>query len=533
MGTYSAPTSVFSIHIAQTGRLNDNFLPTTNVRGSSDVAVEADYPIPSILLAVIAIVTKIPETILMFLPISAIGSVILFIIARRVLKGTNAGLYSLLLATFYFLFMSVAYMHATYAGRATFGDVTLAYFFFSYMMFLYVCVNGTSKSEPWFIVSYIFAVLTGLTYYTSTLAIIILVSGITMVCYFYVRKLILILSAFTVITLSALLFIQHDSLVSLSGGMVPQDFLDNIIQYVRIRLLGIQEVTATCQLIKIDRLTSDLRFFSSVLTFASMLAIILGILIFRPKRKSKTLSFIWLFSIAVFLIGLSEFGYALVTPSFPTRFYLMFGLIIFLYIMITVSLKIGITAEAGKRNLSVRLANSLIASKMRVRMRKIVAVALVVIIVLACAGNFMYGWRYGLFAAKPDEYSVIQPLATFTCLYSSYLQPVVLTGDATYTANLFMIAESLNKTNSVIPEGISQDAVSLYNWALTCNGTEFLKDMNRRQIDYLIMVNSSLPFWGDDWGFTVPPINASILNNTYDCVYNNGQSQLYRLPGAL
>jgi len=502
------------VHIINDGSLNhDNFISTLNTRGNSDIQLEADYPVPSLLLALLAIVSTIPQNFLLFVPISGLASIIYFVLARRILcESKYATVYVLLFSTFYYLFMMSSRIHGSYTGRATLGAVLLPFFLFCYANFIYKHLTKGGHKFPWFVLSCIFAITIGYTYYTSTSAIIVITLFVSLVTFVMglIKKRIPSFVGLSITAISLFLFTLAGYSSTIFGKVRFDVFFNNIVQYVLMKFTGEGELLRRMDysgLIEVDYLIAGLRSFSSIIIFACLVAIAFALVRYSPKTK-KIFSFklIWIFSIFAFLSGLSEFAYIFETQAFPTRFFVMFGLIVLLYIVL------------------VELTYNV--NFLRKILGKVAILSLLVIILLACVGMFSYSWNYGQSAGKPYSYSQVRPMADFICIYSIDDVPVMVSGDAGYVSNLFFISSLRNKTNSVVAIPIGEDAISLHYW-LSDGQLNFSRSMDRRQIDYLLMISTERPLWGNDWGYVIPTPKKEVFYPYFSSIYDNGKSQLY------
>lgn len=511
MGVYASPTTVYSQQIINSGKLvNSSFLSPMDTHGISDVNLESEYPLPSIILAMFAVITGIPQSYLMFIPISGFAGIIYFVLARRILsEQKNAGLYALLFALIYFIYTMVDRIHATYAGRATFGVVMLAFFFFCFSLFLYKGQKNNLYQSPLIICSCIFAVVAGYTYYSSTLAIV----AITLIVFFinlkFLKGKLISFAGLSIALISIFLFVQNMS--ALVNSLNLNLFADNLIGYVRIRLTsGTSQLTMYYSgLVNIDSLTQRLMSFSSYVIFGSMIAIIISLIKYRPK-VGEPYKLIWIFSLMTLIAGASELVYVSVTPMFPTRFFVIFGLIILFYIIIDYT-----------KNTALK------THRLKIIIKKLFVILIIAIVIFASVGILRYGWIYGKGGAKPFAYSEIQPLSEFVSVHSSNQTPVAVTGDAYYIANMFCIISSHGDTKNVISRPLGQDTISLYYSSFNDSNKDFLMDINKKGINYILIVQNDRPLWGDDWGYTVPPPNMSFFYKDFTIVYNNGLSQLY------
>ena len=515
VGSYSAPTSVYSVNIVNTGSLGaDNYISSLNTRGNSDVNLEADYPLPSIALAMLTLVTGIPQSYLMVIPISGLAGMMYFILARRILnEKKNGNFFALFFSIIYFIFMMCSRLDGISTGRAVLGVAMLPYFIFSLTMFLHKSISRKGQLNSWFILSCIFAISSGYTYYTSNTVIIFLSLAIALFAFswsFFKKKMIshvgLALS-----TLSIFLFTLPGYLVSIIGKFDFNSFLDNLSEYMMMKLTGESAQLRRLDysgLINVDWLTIDLRFISSLIIIFSIIMPPLAIIIFKSKRKDSV-RLVWLFSIIALLAGLSEFGYIFETQAFPTRFFVMFGLII---------MPLAVWEIINK--ITLRYSS-------KFPFRKVVFVFLALFLLAGAMGALRYNWYYGQGAAKPFSYNDVEPLGVFVCTYSSDRIPIVLSGDAGYSANIFFMASIYNKTNAVISQPLGQDTITLYNWTLDSSNGKFFENMGKRGIDYLFILNKDYPIWGADWGYVVPIPNSRTFNLDLNHIYDNGWSKIY------
>ena len=527
VGPYSAPTSVYGLEIIKQGRLVDgNFITISSPRAHTDILMEISYPLPSLLAATFTMVTGIPPDLLMFLPLSGVASIIFFVLARRILseKIHHNSFYIALFPLFYFFFTMSSKLFAEYSGRATLGAVLLAFFVFCYSIFLYKYLNDGQRWVPWFIFSCLFTVAIGFTYYSSTLAIVLvsLVTAVVPNVINLLKKRPLSYLGIGIFSLSCLLFAQNffSSIGTTLVNLNFDAFLNNFWQYVTLRqtMSGNSQLTLLYSgLVQIDPLTNTLKIFYSFITILSMLAILFAVIRYKPKIVSlQTSSLIWLFSIISLIAGISEFAYLSVAPSFPTRFFALFGLIIPLYFL---SGKVT-TLKLPKNHLK---KNGF----------KLLAILLVSFLTLGSLYSLRSSWYYGIAGEKPYAYSDVLPASNFVCTYSSInlQQPmrVGLVADANFAANIFFIASLHNQTNNIVSEPIEQSAIPLYQWLINGSTSDFFVTMNNRGMHYLFVAQEVRPLWGDTWGYSIPSGNTDRLETRAgtNLIYDNGYSQLY------
>lgn len=517
VGPYAAPTAVNAIHILEKGTLTNGFLLESHKYWRSALECEVEFPVPSLLLSMLISLTNLPKEYAMFIPISGIANVMYFVLAKSLLfewrKNKN---YAPLLSALYYAFITFQYIYANYTGRAVLGVTFLTYFLFCYLKLLHKSLTGYNV-RSWTIMSLLFTLVIGYTYYTSLLAIIV----VTLLMLIMLNIVALLgrkpspsYLGITCTVLASFLLIHTSLLDTITGRIKLESFANNVFEYVKMRL-SIEAKGEAWQLyaglVEVDFLTRTLTWFTFAITIASIISVVAAIFMYKPRIKyAFSFKNIWLFSLITLLSSLAEFFYLFIIPTAPIRFLSIYGPITLLFTIIRF---------IHKPNLGC-------ARRVRAR-TTIITMILIMAISLSCIGSLKYSWYYGEASAKPLAYYEIQPVSEFLLAHSSSARPIIVTGDAYYTANLFFITSLCNKVNYVIPEPLGKDAITLYHSILTGCIEDFFVSIRSRGILYLLMVRTTRPLWGDGWGYAVSLPNFDVIASQANLMYEDGYSQIY------
>jgi len=509
--SYAAPTAVYATQILS----GDGAVKSLG--GWAD-AIEAEffYPVPSMLLSVLVLLTDIPKEYTMFTPIAALASLSYFVLARRILRWTPSNHGLLLSAVFYAYVVLFGFKlgPAQQISRASLGQAFFNFFLLVYV--LYLSKREGSPSGGWLVVSVIFTLAIGLSYYTSTLAIALFCLFMVVVYPVVVRSIRQPrrFPALPIAILAFFLFIYNTYVISTIGEAAAMGgaFVANIITRI-LTVLGIQQAGAlrTDVMLGVDPVTiATGTWVYNATTYVSMGALLYVLLLYRPQRQRK-IAKIWLFSLAVFLTNLSDFAYLFFVVASPVRILTRYGLIVLFYIL---AQRRGQANHQGHEVLGKHLALS-----------KTIVVAIVLIMVLlGSLGAMRFAWYYG--SGKPYAYQRIEPLSHVLLVHSSSRDPITLMGDAYYTANIFYVAALEGKIENVIPYTMGEDAVTLYNSMHSNETSDLLESMRTRDIKCLLLTPGSM--WGDEWGYAVTLPSTSFLDHTTSTsLLYDGPAQLF------
>ena len=508
---YSAPTAVYATEIMRTGELpTDDFVSTANKAMKSDISAEKAYPLPALVLSMFMLVTGIPIEQAVFIPICGIGGLIFFVLARRILNtGRKEQGYSLLLAAFCYAFITFYWIYGHEIGRGTLGVVFLPYLVYCYIAFLDKRLEGQTWINPWLIMSLLFILASGLTYYTSSVSIIVLMLFMTVALNVSAkltnRHLYRPTLELSLLVLAIVLLVWSPLLANKLTYLSIERLFQNILDSARF-LLGMQPVAGTMAtgFVHIDLPTTILRIWvTRIIQLAVGISLIVALFVYRP-RKGEPTQMVWLFSVATLLLAVGEFSYLFFTPILPRRFLLMYGIVVLSFVAMHARIK-------------------------TYSFKKIATGLTIAAMALGSLGSLSYAWNYGMGAAQPFGYDKVSPMAQFLVSHSSQNTPVVITGDASYMGNIFFAASLQHKVNNVIPTRLYSDAIVLHNSLQTGETNALLSNLRRRGIDYLLIVDDERIVWGDSGGPMVALGNTEVLETVIDVTYRDGNSRLFRI----
>ena len=518
---YAAPTAFYALQAARSGILATPHLPnppSPNSYWQGNVETEVQFPIPALLLAVFFDITGIPADYVMFIPIVGLAGIIYFVMARHVLSMIGQKkLFTVLLPSIYYCFISISNIATGYVGRATLGVIFLSYLLFAYLLFFEGPLRG-SHTRAWFVISVLLIIVISLTYYVSSLAVFtasfLLVASSFLFPILRKRG-----TALTIISTVALIYGPFAFLVTrVSGELTLEAFVNNVILFWATTLridIGPQINAISNSAVNVsiyDRITSD--WFGYLLRLLSIIATVWAFLKYRRNLRAggnRTAGVLWLFSSIIIFLSISELGYLFVAPVEPTRFISMYGLILLL-----VFLGIIIRNES-----KLRFGSTL----KQVSLRKILAVLLILILALNAHGVLRFTWYRD--NAKPYAYQTVYPATKLLLSHSASAEPIGVTGDADYLANVFFITATNNGLGSVGAEPLEEHTATLYSSALGQDMSPFLSAMHQKDVSLLLFVTDGRPIWGDEWGYRFSIDNLDSQRLTL--IYNDGLVQVFSL----
>lgn len=524
--SFAAPTAVYANQILAGNHLAAGGIAESNGYWANAVRTEVYYPLPSLLLSVFVLLTNVPRDYTMFNPIAGLGEIVYFVLARRMLKGVPNASNRLFLSALYYnfvIFHSLRY-GSCYIGRAALGQIFFCFFLLAYMFYLNDSASSPRRSASWIIPLILFTLAIGESYYSSTLAVILLTSFMTITLPLIAR---LIRespsrSGLPVAALAIFLFVYNTWNVPLMAEALHGSFLENMVRRVLV-ILGMARPEWYIQnigLVQVDDVTKLTGIWiGNLIGYASILAVMCVLFMYRPWRRMyltfEPMSKIWLFSLAIFLSNSSEFAYLLFHAVSPIGLLTKYGLIVLLFI---VGYRISLPRGRG--------GAEVMSSPGRVKLGKSTVLAfLLIVFLVGGVGSLRFAWYYGV--GKPCAYQKVEPLSRYLISHSSSQSPIVLAGDAYYTANVFFIVGLHSRVEDVVPNPLGEDALTLYK-SLSANDTEdILESMRAKNIRFLLIVQDGGAIWGDEWGYAVTLRNTRLLDQT------TSMSKLYDGPAQL
>jgi hypothetical protein len=528
--TYAAPTAVYALWISASGHvaplnLGHTYWPAT-------LETEREFPVPAILLSTFMSVTGLPREVAMFVPITGAGAIVYLALSRLVIangrrKGSNIA-HILLFSAFSYAYICYNLggygIAALYMGRGTFGVLLLAYFVLAYLSYLHPRA-GRSSSSSWIPIMAILTFAVGLTYYISILAIAlatIFTAPIARLLLFRRKaKLAGFQRPILSITFAALALSVYGPLrqtfYALSGSVSLLSFAHNIWSLF-ITTLKLNAGSAAYLLnvgaVDLDPFTHVTSvWMANPIKLLSAIVIIYAIIAYRPKDQEPP-SPIWSFAMIAFFVSIAESAYLFTAVVIPIRFFSLFGGIVLFFLLEK--------AVEGAQASGIRGKNT-------ARRKRLLLGSCLLVMLLATVGSVNFQWSYGV--ATPGSYNQMIPLSNFLAIRSSAQQPVVLVGDAGYTADLFFMSYNQNRTSDVIPRPLEAGGLSIWRTMVGRNANPIIKYMMNQDERYLLIVQNGRPIWSDEWGpaFTVPAGGLRSLDGALPVVYSDGTAVLYSL----
>lgn len=521
-GPYAAATAVYAIKTNDTGTLMNAL--ESPAYWKSSLFVEAVYPAPSILLSAFTLLTGLPREYAMFNPVMPLANLVYFVMAKRILRSAGTVAHAMLFSALFYTFLTcdaISY-GGNYVGRATLGEVLFAFFLLAYMF--YIDDHRSRKNRgSWLAVLLVFTLAVGETYYTMTLAIAVL--GVLMAV---VLGTVAFLSntrwghkGLAVAILAMVLFGGNAYASSLMSGLSFSALLSNLIERTLI-LVGAQappSLFRNTDLLRVDFFTTLTgSWIVTMIKLISMATVAYVLLRYRPKKSalgSTGFATIWLFALAIILSNFSEFAYLFFGPVSPIRTLVN-------YAPITMFFFFGVYLGRNKHGTAdgTKAPGNLFALQKRV----VLAVILIAVL-LGAMGSLRFAWYYGV--GKPYAYQEVDAVSHYLLSHSSPENPVVITGDTYYTANIFFIGALHGDLDRVVAEPLLKDATTLY-WSLhSGNMAPFRDSMRERGIACLLLVQGRTAVWGDGWGPAVTLPSTGALEASMPTIYDDGHSRLF------
>ena len=493
VGPFSFPTSVSATNIVRHGRITLSSSLPAKAYWINMLSVERDYPAPSLLLAMLQIISNIPFDILPFLPISGFTififyyAIIVEVLYRKDLFRNSLNHLTILLLIIYDLFNRI---HAYYVGRASLGAAL-----FIVSVFLILKLFGSNKKKTWIILIMIILVTTSFTYYTSILATasIFLLFLITYATRFL---------SFDQHTKNAILGLVTLSLFLLSyqpimSGLLisPSKFVNNLVAWI-LTQLKIEKNTEAFYLnvgnVPIDPFTRvSVVWLGFLFRILSILAFVMYLLN-RLRNMEKLRINEPLDTLIIITIGasLAELSYTFQAPTLSLRFVTMLSVLYF-PLMITRIKKIEIKTIANI----------------------IISVLLVIFYVGSINSTILYG-----------NINAPQSLYGFNSFISGITQPhysTIIAGDSYYTSyasfKVFLSTGEGRLHFTILGSYV------IYLFSSHENSTINAEEFVNHDINYLLLINDGKPISGDPWGYIIMPSHSSInfLLHRLEIIYND------------
>jgi len=493
---YFSPSVINGINIYENSHIVDSSdLKLAQKRLASDLEIEESYPLPGILHAVLISVTGLPYEKVAYIPVAGLGSLLFFVLARYVLSSKSNG-YALLLAMTYFGLNVFTNFQALTNGRAILGAIVLVLFVISFIRLL---ESPGEKIFPWLITCLISAAMAGGTYYTATLAIIIVI----IISFAATKNKFRVISrgnvalprGISTLVLAIFLFLSPPILAREMPALSIQEFLNHTLDAIRARLgaenTGLQGILLGTDLMSQMRLWS-LRLII-LMSAVSMVLIVASGIRSPEKRNSRQ----WLYTIIVFGTCCTALPYLLKTSIISTRFLVAFGFLCALSIICNLK------------------KHKMIFSS--------IVIGLVLIVSVASLSFSLQ--KGGSFGAKPYAVDKVRPVAAYL---SQNVDAGLIAADAGYASNLWILLADEKRNYKVNVSPLVKDALTLKD-AQDGSAAPLLDALKRRGAGYLLINTDDRPFFGDTWGYSVNLRRGKWLESLpLDAVYDDGRFLLYR-----
>jgi len=483
-GSYSTPSVINGITIFENGHLVDSSALYQG-RLASDLDIEESYPPPSILTAILIAISGLPYNKIAFIPIAGLGSLLFFILARYILPDKRSN-YTLILAAAYFVLNVSTRFHTMITGREPIGVILLILFIISYLKLL---ESPGSKIFPWLITCLLTTIAAGMTYYTTALAIIVIViiSFVTPQNKFSSGH----PRGSAILILAILLFITPPVVAREASFLHLQNFFGNILGSILERL-GAEGSKLNENYLASDPISQVRLWGLRIVLFLSVIST--AIIIFRgiinpEERKSRQ----WLYAVIVIGVCSTELAYLLKDSIISTRFIVAFG----------------------------SLCPLILMCKFDGNKRKILTVAIVSLMMIVSFTNINFHLNGESGGVKPYGIEKVQPVTDYI---AHNIPNGTIAADAGYSSNIWLMQIHNNSKINVFP--IGRDALSLKD---AQNGlVEPLNEViKHRKLNYLLL-NTDMPFFGDVWGYSVILHRDHLESLPFDSIYDNGRFVLYK-----
>lgn len=503
VGPFSFPTSVLATNMVRHGRI---ILPArlpANAFWSSMLSVEKDYPIPSLIIALIQLITNMPFDLLPFLPISEFITftfyyiIILKALYRKDLPRNLFQYLTMLLLIIYDLFNRI---NAYYIGRATLG---VALFIVS--VFLILKLTVSNKKYPWIILIIIIFTAISFTYYSSILALssILLLFSIA-----YITRFIFLNQHMKSVILSLTIFsfflVLYQPIIN-SLVISPDKFIDNFVAWFLVQLKIEKNIDAFY--LNVGDVPIDLFTRISVVWLGFLLRI-LFILMFVSYFLDKLLNVKKLdinepFNTLIIIVlgaSLAELFYTFQAPTVSLRFATMLSVLYF-----------PLTIERIKR------------AVVKIIINIIVPLLLIIFYVGSINSTILYG-----------NINAPQNLYGFNTFISGTIRSchsTIIAGDSYYTGYASFIAVLSNAEDCFHFTTLGK--YTFYLFSSHVDFTIITERFANRGINYLMLVDDGKPISGDPWGYTIMPshIAINLLLHRLEIIYNDERVYLLSVRG--
>lgn len=492
-GAYASPSAINGLNIFEHGCMVDSTqMNLARGRLGGDLRVEESYPLPGLLTTSLLAITGSQFGHVAYIPIAGLGSLMYYALSRRVVYGMRPE-HAWLASVYYWLILSCRSGLLT-TGRACLGVATLGVFVFGYLRLL---ESPRSQVLPWLVVSLVATAMAGGTYYTATLAVI-MVSLVSFVVSDNRFKCDLtrpgaIPLGFSIFVTAVTLFLAPPVLESVAPRISLASMAKNVWDAILLRV-GAESSEARGFhgiYFEFGSIVQPIRQWTQrivmLLSLVSMMLVI-GSGVYNHELRTSRM---WLYAIIAFGVCASELPYMFAAPLIPSRFLLEFGSLCFLCIV----------SRSARRKLLT-----------------FVTVGLFAVVVTS---NFALSFapNISVATAKPFSRRALQPIAGYL---SHTVSNASVAADAVYASTLWLLLSETKMQYEVNVLPLGRDAI-LLEQAQEGYETTLVEALNRRRVDYLLLNLDGMPFYGDAWGYGVRLRAGKWLTALpLDLVFNNG-----------
>jgi len=520
---YSFPSAVQASKIVACGKILVDFQNEVTYWERA-LTNEVEYPIPSILLAILNLITNVPSILLPFLPITGFTLSILYLTILKALQedvmiSNEKEFILMLLSLTIIAFDLFARNDAHYVGRATLGVVFLV--LASYILLMFISNKRNSRRE--LLLLLILTIVISYTYYTAFLAILTTIVIYGMLLYTPIFKIFKSnpdkKNGILTLIVIALFLILIRPFISLIRG-IPlsfEKFVGNIMDWILTRLRIEQgEAREFFGEVPIDLYT---RISTVWLGYAIRLLSIFTFAYYflnevircrvASKAHVQTLKPADVYAIITIGSTIAEFFYTFIVSIISLRLITIFSVF---YVPLII----------------IKIRNS--------KIRNVLTIFVLISLVLFYVGTFRSIYMYG----KVNTNKYILGLSFYTSSHGESLSRIIITGDSYYTGYLWFMCNhhnNLDTTSCHIHKGIlftilDRDIYDLFNSHNIDKTISCIKKLVASNTNInLIVVNDGKPMRGTAWGYVTIPssTNINFLVNKMNIIYNDKDSLLLKL----
>ena len=487
VGSFAYPTSHKAIDIVRHGTFGSisNFNITTFWVES--LRVEEWYPVPSLILGIIALIINIDLNLLPFLPISGI---VMFLFSYLLFKRLwyerlgNTRIYSI------FLLVLPVYDIITrntgfYIGRAALGTALIVVGMY---LILRIFDKYENERTKYIIVFLIFYIATYFTYYTATLAIAFALFTLFLALKLRLMKNISNKNSTNLLylTIYTFTFVLLQPIIS-SLIISPSNIFHHLLYAILVRLGLEQGDQPFMRMIPIDPLVTMVSTMISPVTKAIIYIVFVYYLASRIISKNLTINNIYdIFGFLIIGISLSEVFYLSYASILPLRLFTIFTVFYLPILFVVISQKYF----------------------------RLLLYPVIVLFVILYIGHVYYALFYGPMLTLERAVGIISYMS------SSNDSNIIVIGDEIYTGYLFFKTHIYNYTYHFT-------TFHRYIYKLFSSAHEVIDEtltyFRARGIRYLLFPSDKRPICGDAWGYCVIPDEGILgyMRALYSFIYSD------------